>query len=184
MAITVEELKTRIGRLDHVLAERAADQRGTRADDAAHLLSAAADRSKIWVGWALLRALTDRRNGRRAAVRAVATIVIATVLIDIGKKRIGRDRPARELALRFGVRPQTSASFPSGHAASAAIAATLLTDGRPRWRLPLWTLAVSVAWSRVQVGLHHTSDVIGGFAIGLVIGRIVRRLVPLRPPES
>ena len=45
---------------------------------------------------------------------------------------------------------------------------------------PLWcTLAVGIAWSRVHVGVHHASDVLGGLAIGTAIGLAARHVAPL-----
>jgi undecaprenyl-diphosphatase len=73
-------------------------------------------------------------------------------------------------------RPVTS-SFPSGHAVSAFTAATVLARGR---NAPfLFALAGTVALSRVYVRMHHTSDVVAGAALGVVIGLAARRLLPL-----
>ena len=44
---------------------------------------------------------------------------------------------------------------------------------------PLYfVLAAVVALSRLHVKIHHASDVVGGVALGLVLGTIGRRLVP------
>jgi undecaprenyl-diphosphatase len=76
--------------------------------------------------------------------------------------------------------PKTT-SFPSGHASAAFCAATLLSDGRTGTRKVAWyALAGTVAFSRVHVKIHHASDVIGGVAFGLVVGRVARRLWRLR----
>jgi undecaprenyl-diphosphatase len=70
-----------------------------------------------------------------------------------------------------------SSSFPSGHAASAFTAAMLLAGGPAT---PLWfALAATVAASRVYTRMHHTSDVVAGAALGLALGAIARRVVPL-----
>ena len=45
--------------------------------------------------------------------------------------------------------------------------------------------ALVVAWSRVYVRIHHASDVLGGIAVGMVLGRVGRSLFPLaRSRES
>jgi undecaprenyl-diphosphatase len=73
-------------------------------------------------------------------------------------------------------RPITS-SFPSGHAASAFTAATLLAGGPAP---PLWFgLAATVAASRVYTRMHHTSDIVAGAALGVGLGLLARRLVPI-----
>ncbi len=162
-----------------------APRRHGRADDVAHMLSAAADQAKITVAVSALRWLTDRRNGRRVAARTVVGVLVTTAAVDVFKQRVNRPRPSNTVALRYRVRPQTSASFPSGHAVSAAMVAISVSDRRPSWRLPLVVLAGAIAWSRVQVGLHHASDVIGGLAIGTFAGMLLRRLVPLtRTPRD
>lgn len=76
-------------------------------------------------------------------------------------------------------RPRTS-SFPSGHATAAFTAAGLLADDDPLWPVVL-RVAVVVASSRVHVRIHHASDVLGGVAIGIVLGGVGRRLAPLPP---
>jgi len=151
-------------------------------DSTAHLLSSAADRGKVWAAIAAVRALTDREAGRRAASRALITIGIQSAVVEgLVKRTTRRGRPDAHVPLRFRARRPPSTSFPSGHAASAAAGAVLLSDGMPGWRAPLGLLAVAVAWSRVQTGLHHLSDVLAGLALGAAVGLIVRRLIPLHP---
>jgi membrane-associated phospholipid phosphatase len=148
----------------------------------AYLLSAAADRSKLWVGLAAVRTLTEPRRDWRPAARVVAVVALQSALVHFAVKPLfRRRRPAVEVAARFGMRRPPSGSFPSGHAATAAAAAVLLADGRRGWGAPLGALALGVGWSRVQVGLHHLSDVAGGLALGAAVGLAARRLLPLPP---
>jgi membrane-associated phospholipid phosphatase len=135
------------------------------------------------VGWLILGALRGLRSEHdwRAAVRVGAGVFIESGLVNVGIKSLfRRSRPAwdvhRPLPLR---RPRTS-SFPSGHATAAFTAAALLSDDDPLWPL-YYALAVIVATSRVYVRIHHASDVLGGVAIGAVLGQVGRRLAPLSP---
>ncbi len=79
--------------------------------------------------------------------------------------------------LPYGMHRPITSSFPSGHAASAFTAAMLLRDS------PLapafFVLAGLVATSRVYTKMHHASDVLVGSALGLVMGAVARRLLPL-----
>ena len=68
-------------------------------------------------------------------------------------------------------------SFPSGHAAVAtAMALTLLLilPKAYRWVAVLWIVVVGV--SRIYLGVHTLTDVIGGFAIGLIVFCIIQLL--------
>jgi undecaprenyl-diphosphatase len=86
------------------------------------------------------------------------------------KAVVGRVRPdAPPLHVLHGP------SFPSGHATAAAAtwAAVALVLGRrasPRWRAVLAgaaaAIAVAVACTRVFLGAHWTSDVVGGLLLG------------------
>jgi undecaprenyl-diphosphatase len=45
---------------------------------------------------------------------------------------------------------------------------------------PVWFgLAAVIAASRVYVRMHHASDVIAGAALGVAMGAVARRVVPL-----
>ena len=61
-------------------------------------------------------------------------------------------------------------SFPSGHSASASsMYVTLATDMKKKW---MWFLAIAVTFlvgfSRFVVGVHFPTDVLAGWALGLV----------------
>ena len=178
-------LLPRVHALDLSVEAWIAARRSGPLDAAAHLLSSAADRSKLWAAIAVVRAVADPDTGRRAGARALVTVAIQSALVEgLVKRSTRRDRPDSHVPLRFHARRPPSTSFPSGHAASAAAAAVLLSDGMPGWRAPLAVLAVTVGWSRVQTGLHHVSDVLAGLALGAAVGLMVRRLLPLRPSPA
>lgn len=64
-------------------------------------------------------------------------------------------------------------SFPSGHAATAFAAATILTffDKKRRWFYYL--VAILIGYSRIYLGCHYFLDVIAGATIGHVISRLL-----------
>jgi undecaprenyl-diphosphatase len=63
-------------------------------------------------------------------------------------------------------------SFPSAHATSSVAAATAMGRVAPGARLPLCGLATAICLTRPYLGMHYPSDVLGGAAVGLVIGRL------------
>lgn len=98
---------------------------------------------------------------------------------ELQKYWIARARPDLEAHL---VVVKTS-SFPSGHANSAMIfyltIALILTQGT-RWRTPAVAFALAVAilvgLSRVVLGVHWPSDVVGGWAFGMLWVLLTLRL--------
>jgi undecaprenyl-diphosphatase len=161
-------------------ADRALDELRPGADRLFYGASALGDHSLIWVMLAIQRGLRSDHHWQ-SVLRSTATIAAESALVNGPiKSMFRRARPVHEgprpLALR---RPRTS-SFPSGHATAAFVAASILSDGDPLWPL-YYAAAVVVSTSRAYVKIHHASDVVGGIAVGLVLGRIARRIAPLPP---
>jgi undecaprenyl-diphosphatase len=83
------------------------------------------------------------------------------------KKATGRKRPcAVEPHCWARLLPPDQFSFPSGHTITAFAVATALSTFYPELAAGLYFCAVSVALSRVLLGMHFLSDVLAGAAIG------------------
>lgn len=63
---------------------------------------------------------------------------------------------------------ESSKSFPSGHTSSAFSLATSISLTYPKWYViaPSFFWAASVGYSRMNLGVHYPSDVIGGAVLG------------------
>lgn len=113
--------------------------------------------------WLLLR-----RSPAQALLLAL-TVLIERVLVDAFKDWLGRPRPQFELDWL----PQSMA-FPSGHSANSmtaylAIALILAPPAHRRpWAIGALILSLVVGLSRIYLGVHWPSDVIGGWALGLM----------------
>ncbi|MER7625022.1 phosphatase PAP2 family protein [Streptomyces sp. NPDC126503] len=139
-------------------------------DTALRRLSTAADHSKISFTVAALLALAPGRPRRAALVGAGAVAVASASANLLGKRLVRRPRPDREAARVVAGRHvpmPDSASFPSGHTASAVAFATAVGATLPPAAAPLWALATAVAYSRVHTGVHYPGDVAAGAVLGV-----------------
>ena len=110
--------------------------------------------------------------------RAVAVVMLAVIATRppfewLVKEIVARPRPS-------GARLVTGTGFayPSGHVLAAAatwffVPVIVGLYVKPRWvwwslTAAVWTLIGLIAWCRVWLGVHWTSDVVGGLAIALV----------------
>lgn len=149
------------------------------ADRLFYTASALGEFSLIWIALAVARGRRGGPRHTRAARRAITGALVETVTVNgVLKTLFRRTRPVAPFEHPLPFRQPLTSSFPSGHATAAFCGATLLAEGD---RLgPLYfVLATIVAGSRLYVRIHHASDVIGGMAIGMAIGRLVRAVAPL-----
>jgi undecaprenyl-diphosphatase len=172
-------LRSRVARFDAVVDRQFDRIRGNPvADRIMYDASELADFSLLWhmigVGRALVSTKREPEALRLAVVLAAESVLVNGVI----KGLFRRSRPVVEQARPRRLRQPRSSSFPSGHASSGFTAAGLLAQQSRAW--PAWYgLAALVASSRVHVKIHHASDVVGGVAVGLVLGRVARRAWPL-----
>jgi undecaprenyl-diphosphatase len=130
--------------------------------------------------------LLVRREWRAAALLLAVTLT-GRLLVSLMKDWTARVRPDAQGHLV----PVESLAFPSGHAANATLvwlclALLLPTNERGR-ALAIWAavwLAISVGLSRVMLGVHWPSDVIGGWAFGLFWTLLLLHLSGLRVNEG
>ncbi|MDG4784283.1 phosphatase PAP2 family protein [Micromonospora sp. WMMD961] len=116
-----------------------------------------------------------RRGARRLALWAATTMVVGGLVGPLLKLLVGRDRPE----LLEPVARAAGYSFPSGHALNATLAAGVLLlvflpyAGQGVARVVLWVagvlLTVLTGLSRVALGVHFTSDVLGGWLLGVAV---------------
>lgn len=131
-------------------------------------------------GWLFLR------RSWRAGLAVVAAIVAARIFV---------------LALKFGIhkaRPvelypdAASYAFPSGHTAVATVTlgvlAVLVSHSMGRWGRSLvfaicGIAVVAIAYSRLYLGVHWLSDVLGGFLFGAIVTAAFGVVLEAIPPR-
>ena len=113
-------------------------------------------------------------DGRFAAVGAAALAVgIGIALFLRLKKAAGRRRPcAFEPHCWASLLPPDQFSFPSGHTITAFAVAVSLSLFFPSLWYGLLFCAISVAASRILLGMHFLSDVVAGAFLGAGLGYV------------
>ncbi|MEV0479191.1 phosphatase PAP2 family protein [Streptomyces sp. NPDC050508] len=134
----------------------------------------------VWLVW--------RRSAWWTALWLAATCALGTLLQQALKALVGRARPVWP----DPVDSAHYAAFPSGHAMTATVVCGLLLwllhhygAGRAVWRTAMILAVISVAGvglTRVWLGVHWPSDVVGGWVLGafvvaVAVGAYERRWV-------
>jgi membrane-associated phospholipid phosphatase len=112
------------------------------------------------------------RHGRSQAGVVVAAPAAGGLLSGGMKVLYGRVRPAGAAIFN-----ETTFSFPSGHAATSAAVMVTLCYVLAREQIISWPTAIVVGGSvpllvgisRLYLDVHWTTDVVGGWAVGLVV---------------
>lgn len=134
------------------------------------------------VSFALLgSAVLGWRHKRRHVILLWLLLGGVSLFVQVGKRTFVRERP-----LQVAYYPETGYSFPSGHSATAMLLYGLLAywliRGHHRVTSRMLTgsvaliLILAVGFSRIYLGVHFLSDVLGGYLLGigwLIVGIVL-----------
>ena len=125
-------------------------------------------------------------RGRRAALDPAIAGILGFAAMTLVKGMVDRPRPL----LTDHLVMVTDPSFPSGHTSgitALVTAVALHTFGLVSSRSRLVALAVTygvliltVAWSRIYLGVHYLTDVAAGFCLGVTCALVARAFRPFR----
>jgi membrane protein DedA with SNARE-associated domain/membrane-associated phospholipid phosphatase len=162
--------------LDRTTADLAGSLEMGALTDAAKLLTNLGS-SPVIIAIALATAIWAATRQRWAdAAALVVAVALSLLLVHVAKAAYDRPRPTGGL-----IHADLSA-YPSGHAAYAVTwvaCATVLVRAGTGWAVRFAAVTVAIAIvvvvgaTRVYLGVHHVTDVIGGIALGAAIWALV-----------
>ena len=130
------------------------------------------------IGWIVLSLVLlcfkkTRRTGGLVLIAMTVTLLFGELTL---KNIICRLRPCNVFTdFPMLIARPTSYSFPSGHALSSVISATVLTKTNRCFGYAAIPLAALIAFSRLYLYVHFPSDVLAAAVLGVVIGELVFR---------
>src|SRR5258705_498423 len=119
----------------------------------------------------------NRYHVRHAALSAGLSFLLGLAINQAILLFVHRIRPYDAGVTHLLIAPSADWSFPSDHAtASFAIVAAFALQRLPRRALGFLVLALLVCWSRIYIGTHYLTDVLGGALTGVLGAVLVRAL--------
>jgi undecaprenyl-diphosphatase len=111
-------------------------------------------------------------SGYRKEALIFAVVFLVTNVVSYGLKYlIARPRPND-----LGIAPESEPAFPSGHTSNAFAFATTISYYHRKAAPFLVAWALLIAFSRVFLGFHYFTDLLGGAAVGIVVSLVITHI--------
>lgn len=133
------------------------------------------DVNRWYIAYIILLGIAFFKGKRKGKIAVIGLLLLITVSDQTGygilKELFERIRPCN--ALSDAITPVGCAggfSFPSNHALNNFAAAIFLLRLFPAYKWAFLIVAILISISRIYLGVHYPSDVIGGALIGAAFG--------------
>ncbi|RMF32502.1 MAG: phosphatase PAP2 family protein [Candidatus Nitrosothermus koennekii] len=138
-----------------------------------------------------------KRKSRKAGAILLISLVVGVVIVAQFKQFVDRERPNYEFKPNIGfefiyeqdVLGRSKGSYPSGHATWSTIFAYITAYLLRNYKIKgikiaylLWILPIMVGISRVYIGAHYPTDVIGGMLLGIIISNLLAVVLKIDKP--
>lgn len=118
--------------------------------------------------------LFGNRKKKKIGLILLIGLCISFLLVYGLKEGFARDRPALSEDKILVDSFYSDYSFPSGHTARGFFGFIIIfANFKKRYSFPILGLVTLVAYSRVYVGLHYPTDIIGGIFLGICLAAVL-----------
>ena len=132
------------------------------------------DGGRFWIFLILVLLIPEKT--RKAGIVAACSLLLGFLITNVAlKPLVDRMRPYEfsDAIIPLGRLPR-DASFPSGHTSASFACALIYVRMLPKkYGIPLVVLAALIALSRLYLGVHFPTDVLGGFLVALFSSTVV-----------
>lgn len=139
-------------------------------DSIAMQLSGIGQWGAVWFLITIVLFLREETRDHWFFLPSVLAAAFSLFIAEIAMKQlVARPRPFVDMSVQL-VAEASNYSFPSTHATLAFAFAYVLSHTESRLCVWFYLLAGAIALSRVYLGVHYPSDIVGGAFLGIIIG--------------
>ena len=166
-----------IQKLDLKVLEKVANIKSSFLDQIMVFITKLGNNGFIWI--AISVPFLINKKHRLYGIKIILALILTAFIGEFIIKRIvGRIRPSGNIHPDdLLIKNPKSYSFPSGHTSSSIASASILLFSYGLIILPIFILAILIAFSRIYLKVHYLSDVLAGAFLGLTCGTFIHFII-------